>query len=253
MRTDDMSFPSELIAKIVHCVEDAVGDDILADIQYHDLRTTVSSPSRIWDFLNTNLVKNLEMENCTIAKAQRGFWQMIILYEKTTQCIFTFMREKRFAELRRCQRYRAHMHYLDMVAMQFNKELLADQQQLTFFPHVFSDENMLAERVQALLHDLGDEIPVVRNHVLVLFDTAGYQLTHIRAVMVTPSLDIAQNASQDWSQYISDNISSVVEKVTHPDAPENQPNKGLKLKTKAIERKRDKPQKKGVQATELES
>lgn len=253
MRTDDMSFSPELIAKIVRCVEDAVGDDILADIRHHDLRTTNSVPSRIWDLLNSNLIRTLETEDCTVAEAHRGPWQMIVIFERTSQCILTFMREKRFAELRRFQRRRTHMHYLNILTKQFNKELLADQQQLALFPHTFSDENMLAEQVQTLLHDLGDEIPVVRNHVLVLFETTGYQLTHIRAVMVTPSLDIAQNGSQDWSQYISANVSSVVEKVVHPGVPENQPNRGLKLKTKAINRKKDRPQKKNMQEAEKES
>lgn len=253
MRTDDLVFSPELITKIVRCVEDAVGDDILADIRHHDLRTTNSIPSRIWDFLNSNLIKTLETEDCTIAEAHRGPWQMLVIFEKTTQYIFTFMREKRFAELRRLQRRRTHMHYLDMMTKQFNKDLLAEEQQLVLFPHTFSDENKLAEQIQSLLHDLGDEVSIVRNHVLVLFETNGYQLTHIRAVMVTPSLDIAQNASQDWSQYISSNVSSVVEKVAHPNAPGNQPNRGLKLKAKAIERKKNKPQKKNIQAAEKES
>lgn len=252
MRTDDMSFSPELITKIVHCVEDAVGDGILADIRHHNLRTTNSVPSRIWDLLNYNLTRTLETEDCTIAETHRGPWQMLIIFEKTTQCIYTFMREKRFAELRRFQRRRVHMHYLDMLAMQFNKELLADQQQLALFPHTFSDENMLAEKVQTLLHDLEDEIPIVRNHVLVLFETTGFQLAHIRAVKVTPSLDIAQNSCQDWSQYIAANVSSVVEKVAHPEVPDVQPDRGLKLKSKAIARKKDKPQKK-VQEVKKES
>lgn len=252
MRTEDMSFSPELISKVVHCVEDAVGDDILADIRHHDLRTTNSVPSRIWDLLNSNLIRTLETEDCTIAEAHRGPWQMLIIFEKTTRCICTFMREKRFAELRRFQRRRVHMHYLDMLAMQFNKELLADQEQITFFPHIFSDESMLAELIQTLLHDLEDKIPIVRNHVLILFETTGYQLTHIRAVKVTPNLDIAQNGSEDWSQYISAHVSSVVEKVSHPETPETQPDRGLKLKSKAIARKKDKPQKK-IQEIEKES
>lgn len=37
MHTNDISFPSELVAKIVRCVEDAVGDDIRADIRRNDL------------------------------------------------------------------------------------------------------------------------------------------------------------------------------------------------------------------------
>lgn len=163
------------------------------------------------------------------------------------------MREKRFAELSRRQHRRANMHYLDLLTKQFNKELIAEQQQFALFPHVFSDENRLAERVQTLLRDLKDEIPVVRNHVLVLFETTGYQLTHIRAVRVTPSLDIAQNGSQDWSRYISNNVSSVVETVVNPVAPENQPDRGLKLKSKAIQRKKNRPQKKSIQEFKKES
>lgn len=85
---------------------------------------------------------------------------------------------------------------------------------------------------------------MVRHHVLVLFETVGYQLSHIRAVKVTPNLDIARNCEQDWSQYISTTESSVVEKVSHPEAPENQPNRGLTLKPKAMARQKNRPQQK---------
>lgn len=85
MRTTDISFPSELIAKIVRCVEDAVGDDIRTDIRQHDLQTRNSIPSRIWDLLNTNIIKTLDTEDCTIAKAHRGPWEMLIVFERSTQ------------------------------------------------------------------------------------------------------------------------------------------------------------------------
>jgi len=242
MHINDMNFPLDLVRKMVRCVEDAVGDDIREDIQSNDLRTMNSVPSRIWDLLNTKLYKTLKAEECTIATAHRGPWQMIIIFEKTTECIFTFMREKRFSELQRKQRSRIHMHYIDMLAAQFNKALLADKQQLTFIPHHFTDEENLAELVQDMLHDLGSDAAIVRNHVLVLFDTIGYQLTHIRAAKVTPNLDIAQGCEQDWSTYITVSESSVVEKVEHPENPANNPNRGLKLKSKATERKKNKPQ-----------
>lgn len=244
MLTTDISFPPELIAKIVRCVEDAVGDDIRADIRQHDLQTRNSIPSRIWDMLNTNIIKTLDTENCTIAKAHRGPWGMLIIYEKSTQCILTFMREKRFAQLRSHQCKRKHFHYVDMLAKQFNGDLLSDQQQLSFIPHTFSDEDRLAELVQTMLHDLEGNAEVVRHHVLVLFETIGYQLTHIRAVMVTPSLDIAQNGEQDWSQYIAADESAVVETVTNPTAPGNQPNRGLSLTAKAMARQKSWPKQK---------
>lgn len=246
MHTNDSLFPTELIEKMVCCVEDAVGDDILLDVQRNDLRTTNSIPSRIWDLMNTNLIKKLDTEDCTIAMAHRGPWQMIIIFEKTSKCIITFMREKRFSELQKRQRSRTHMHYLDMLTKQFNEDLLASHQQTTLFPHNFSDENQLSELVQILLHDLEGDVAVVRNHVLVLFETVGYQLSHIRAVKVTPNLEIAQNSEQDWSKYISVNESFVVDKVANPEAPENKPNRGLTLKPKALARKKDKPQEKKI-------
>lgn len=249
MHKTDISFPAELIAKIVRCVEDAVGDDICADICQHDLQTRNSIPSRIWDILNTNLIKALDAEECTIAKAHRGPWEMLVLYEKNTQCILTFMREKRFMELRNRQYKRSRMHYIDMLTKQFNEDLLSDQQQCSLLPRTFSDENRLAELVQTMLCDLEGNADVVRHHVLVLFETTGYQLTHIRAVMVTPSLDIAQNGEQDWSQYIAADESVVVEKVVNPDAPENQPSRGLRLTAKAMARQKYRPKQKEPEIT----
>ena len=71
-------------------------------------------------------------------------------------------------------------------------------------------------------------------------------MSHIRAVKVTPNLEIAQNSEQDWSKYISVNESFVVDKVANPEAPENKPNRGLTLKPKALARKKDKPQEKKI-------
>lgn len=244
MYKSDMSFSPDLISKMVRCIEDAVGDDILADVHRNELYTTNSVPSRIWDLLNTGLFKALEAEACTVATAHRGPWEMLVIYERTSRCVLTFMREKRFAELQRKQRSRVHMHYVDMLAKQFNGDLLADQQQLTLIPHEFSDENRLPELVQNLLRDLGGEADIVRHHVLVLFDTAGYQLTRVRAVMVTPTLDVAKGCEQDWSQYIAAAESVVVEKVVAPEAPANQPHRGLTLKPKAVARQKSRPKQK---------
>lgn len=244
MHTNPAYFSPDLIAKIVRCVEDAVGDDIQADVQRNNLQTRNSVPSRIWDLLNTNVIKTLDTEDCTIAKAHRGPWEMLIVFEKTTQCILTFMREKRFAELRNRQHKRVHMHYIDMLTKQFNESLLSDQQQLSLIPHTFSDEDRLADLVQTMLHDLDGEADIVRHHVLVLFETVGYQLTHIRAVMVTPSLDIAQNSEQDWSRYITADESAVVEEVADPSSPGNQPNRGLSLTAKAMARQKSRPKQK---------
>lgn len=246
MHTVNITIPEETISKIVRCVEYAVGDDIREDIQRNDLQTRNSVPARIWDLLNTNILKTLTTTECTIAKAHRGPWEMLVVFENTSQCVITFMREKRFAEIQKQQRKRHNMHYVDMLAKQFNSELLSDYRQLSLLPHTFSDEERLPELIQTMLSDLGNEADIVRNHILVLFDTTGFELTHIRAVMVTPTLEIASGCDANWSHYIS-GYESVVEKVSDPIAPENQPNRGLKLTSKAIARKKNKPDYKALE------
>lgn len=100
-----------------------------------------------------------------------------------------------------------------------------------------------------MLHGLEYDVEVVRHHVLVLFETVGYQLAHIRAVMITPSWDIAQNSEQDWSRYIAAEESAVVEKVANLSAPSNQPNRGLSLTAKAMARQKFRPEHKELEIT----
>ncbi len=239
MNINKINFPPELISKIVRCVEEATGDDIRIDIQKNNLQTRNSVPSRVWDLLNTNLINELDIDECTIAKTKRGPWEMLVIFEKTTQCIFTFMREKRFEELKKQQAKRKNMHYVDMLSKQFNSDLLSEGRQMSWFDEKsFSDEDRLTELVQNLLSELHGEADIVKNHVLVLFETVGFQLTHIRAVMVTPSLDIAKDCNENWSQYISGNESAVVEKIETPESPSNQPSRGLSLKPKALNRQK---------------
>lgn len=247
MRTDGTHFSPELEAKIVSCVEEAVGNDIQEDTQNADLIGTQNSvPSRIWDLINRNLVRKINAQECKIAKAHTGPWQMLMVYDPNTSNIFTFMREKRFKDVQRYRRSRKRMHYLDVLTKQFNTDLFANSEQLSLIPHVFSDEDRLAERVQSLLRDFGSDIEVVRNHVLVLFETIGDQLVHIRAVKVTPNLDIAQGCEWDWSKYISGATNAVVEKIDEKDAPENQPSRGLTFTGKALARKKSKLQRKNM-------
>ena len=229
---------SDNIARgIVACIEDAVGDNIRADIISNRLTTTNSVPSRIWDYINRNL-KELGFDDCVVSDTNRGPWQMTVVYENKTHGVFTIMREKRFNQLKKAQDKRNKMHYVDMLAKQFNSNLTCTCQQTSLFAeHHFDDEERMSELVQQLLRDLVDDIDLVENHILVLFETIGYELMSVRAVMITPSLDVADNAELFWSQYISNN-SVIVDKVSSVDSINNSPNKGLKLSAKATRRKK---------------
>ena len=60
--------------------------------------------------------------------------------------------------------------------------------------------------------------------------------------MLTPSLEVA--IEENWDTYIVRNESLIVETVTEIDSPSNKPNRGLKLKGRAIERQKNKPKRK---------
>jgi hypothetical protein len=148
------------------------------------------------------------------------------------------MREKRFMQLRKAQKKRNKMHYVDMLAKQFNSSLTCTCKQTSLFAeHHFNDEKNVSELVQHLLNDLVDDLDLVNNHVLVLFDTVENELMSVRAVMITPSLDVADDSEVSWSQYISNN-SVVIEKISSIDSIKNSPNRGLKLSAKATQRKK---------------
>lgn len=233
---DNNQIPDNIAKLMVQAVQSAVGDDIHEDIAVNRLPTKNSVPSRIWDFINRNLIESLQTQECSVCRASRGPWEMLVVLEKSTRFIVTFMREKRFSDLVKSQNKRNKMHYLDMLTLYFNRNIPSPYSQLSIFPHEFSDEDRLDEQIQLLLKDLRGDSEIVRNHILVLFDTVGFELTSIRMVMLTPSLEIA--AEENWSPYIFRQESVIVETIENTDSPSNTPNRGLKLKGRAIEKRK---------------
>lgn len=234
-------FFSEDAAKtIVDCISDAVGDDILEDIQRNKLATTNSIPSRIWDLINTNLCNKLCDMNCEVVKTNSGPWQMCLIWDKSSDVVITLMREERFSEIRRKQSSRGKMHYLDALTEFYNNELNPEYAQTTFYGHEFTDKDRLSERVNTLLRNIQSDISEIKNHVLVLFESIDNRLVSVRAIKATPALEIAKDGEWSLSEYIDYNESAIVEKVDN----ENQNdlhNMGLKLKEKAIAKQKKLP------------
>ena len=224
---------------LVRCVENAVGDDIVEDITTSNLRRHNSVRFRKWDYLYSNVMVAANAECFEAPIANRGFWELCFAFDYDSGFIIAFMQENRFAKLQKTQKSRRRMHYIDALAKYFNYDLRNDYGQLSLFPnipHVFTNENTLSEQIHKLLSDLEGGCDIVSRHVIVLFDTYGYRLTSIRAVMVTPDLNIADGYEQNWSSYISDMESVIIPKVAEPNAPYNQPNHGLSFTSKSIAR-----------------
>lgn len=234
-----ISISNDVKDSIVRSIQDAVGDDILEDIRKNDLFTTNSVPSRIWDFINRNIRSNSDCMLCTVAKAVRKPWQMVVVFDKKSQNIITFMRERRFLEICKNQRNRRSMHYVDLLTRNFNRELIAPCEQLCLTPHRFLDECYLVENVNTMLADLKNEVDLVRHHVMILFETVEYELVSVRAVMLSSSLDIV--CEEDWTHMINKRQSVITDTITEPEQVSNNPTMNLQLKPKALNRKKGKP------------
>ena len=223
---------------IIQCLSEAVGDLIKEDVRRNRLRTHNGDGGRIWDFLNTELCEAFSSLDCMASVTHRGPWEMVLVYERESKSLFTFMREARFSTIRKETYKRRRMHYLDMLTRHLNKNLLAPVGQTVMFENEFVDQDNLRELVDRLLCNLLRDGAIIERHVLVLFESQDYQLTSVRAVMLDSNLDVV--VEENWSNMIAARDSVIADAVDMPDDPANDPNHGLRLTSKAAARKKEK-------------
>ncbi|MCJ0438955.1 hypothetical protein J0W85_19830, partial [Clostridioides difficile] len=168
---------------------------------------------------------------------------MIFIYDKNSKYLYVLMREQRYKELHNNINKREKMHYVDILTKAFNGDLKAPIEQLSFFSIEFDNEDKIEIYLQKLIDSINKDGAIIEHHVLLLFNqTAEYELTSIRAVMVDTNLNIV--SEQNLSSYISIEESTVVEKVDKTNPVANNPTLGLKLTAKADARKKTHPLKK---------
>lgn len=138
------------ISTIAKCLSDAVGDDIRQDIKLHRLVTQNSTPSRIWDLINTNICERFAKSDVIANPSKRGGWELVPVFERNSDTIYSLMREQRFETLKKQLPKRRTAHYVDALVRSLNKDLRAPQRQATLFPLDpigFSNENHIQEIV----------------------------------------------------------------------------------------------------------
>lgn len=228
--------PQPVIRAMVGSLEESVGTNIQEDISQNNLETWNSVPARIWDYLSTNLVNNIQPETCTVYIANRKIWKFPVVYDRFNKCIYTFMREGRFKDLQRQSDGTKKKHYLSVFTRRLNYDLFSGTSQLHLFPQPSASLNQLQEQFRTMVPDWQDNVSEIQYHVLVLFEAAEFQLNSVRAVLITPDLEIAPDSEQDWTAFIRGNMGLIPERIDNPKEPANQPNKNLKLTAKALRR-----------------
>lgn len=230
----NFNISDKVISDIVHIIQDSNGDRIKEDIRRNNLLIHNSKGFRIWDFIYSQALLQVDDNQCSSFIARRGPWEMVLLYEKESGYIFSLMREKRFDEIQEETVIRNKMHYLDVLAKSFNGELEYEYEQISLFPKAFDDEELLEEQLRNLLKNLKEDNKEIKNHVLILFETNGYDLVSVRAVMIDSNLNIVKE--QSLNEYIKFEESLIIDQVDKSDKISNIPDQGLELTGKALQR-----------------
>jgi len=222
---------NDFIGVIAKSLADAVGDDIKMDVLGHGLITENSTPSRIWDLLNTSICKYFDKSDVIANPTKRGAWKLVPVFERSTGFIYTLMRESRFLTLKKELPKRRNAHYADALARSLNSDLRASNGQLTLFPISYFNNNHIEEIVQKILSDLAIPNELVKRHALILFESSNYELSSLRCCVIDSNLDIVNEAN--WSSYIKASEGVVPDMVDNKTSPFTDPTAGLQYKQKA--------------------
>ena len=177
-----------------NCIFRAITNDLPELIYENRLPTSVGSGQFRWNFINRNLLEDAP-ENFETAFAKRGGWIFILLRDAYTNLSFSIMSEKNFANLQKHPKQKEH--YLEALVSQNEwREPISSQISIDgFFPD--RDQSILSELRSQLFSGFTG---IIDEHVLVLYDYNYSGVTTIRAVLLTPKLEIA--ASDDWTNFM---------------------------------------------------
>lgn len=174
----------------------AVTDDLPEIIYENQLPTAVGSGLFRWNFINRNLMDENPV-NFEISLPKRGAWRFALLRDSLTNFSFSIMTEQNFAKLQKHPPLK--QHYLEaLVSRNHWREPISSQLVI---------EDVLPERDGSALGELRELLlsefsGIVDEHVLILFDYNYSGVTTVRAVLLTPTLDIA--VSDDWTRFMRD-------------------------------------------------
>lgn len=227
----------EFKEKFAIAIKEAIGDDIKADIKKNRFVTHNGDSSRIWDYINRNLSEACNIDESIASPTRRGPWEMLPIFDKKTGILMTVMRESRFKELGRDKGKRKTPHYMDALASTLNPNLLPYNGEQELFSVEESDERIEEKKkiVENILQDLGTPRPIVRQYVVILFESREFDLISLRACIINSKLQVV--AQENWSSYIKIGESNVVESTTGDNKATDTPNHGIRYTEKAKRRK----------------
>lgn len=175
----------------------AVTQDMPDIVEENNLPTNVGGGLYRWNFINRNLTSDSLM-GFQVSFPKRGAWKFLVLWDTTSNLSFSIMTEQNLRKLQKSPPMREH--YLEALVSE-NKDRTPIEGQVCFECVRLEREPTVLEKLrQELLHEFTG---VIKEHVLILFDYDFTGVTSVRAVLLTPKLEIA--LSDDWTSYMRSN------------------------------------------------
>lgn len=196
---------------IVQAISDGINDAFDAFLQ-RPSATRNSRPFLLWDMINTNL-KNITHSHRTIkpiiTRVDRGTWEFVALYEKTTAHLYVVMSLDRVRDLKKHLGDRLVYHYLQQLcAVNGNGTPVPIQTSLfeSILGKAETDDVVIRPEVKVsqLITDLG-----VEKCVTIIFDRFERQLTAVSAEILDFQFDMSYE--ENWEDFIPTDYSSMIQ------------------------------------------
>jgi len=206
---EDFKFlPDNYKVSVVQALTDAKRTDINEFINEFALESFNGIDFLVWDFINSNLIRNAADERLISIKVKRGRWTLVLLYDTELKYLYTLMKHKRFKQLHDQRKKRSTAHYIDALAL-LNSGLHADNDQLCLFEDEIWDEGV-ENLLNRIVREIQDEI---ERFVVIGFSTSKDDITSVSAIIPSPELGVVHE--EDWSGLIPINYESNSDKFDY--------------------------------------
>lgn len=223
----------KLLNRLVDIISNAVSHEYSETMDILSLHTKNCKHFLLWDIIHKALLESFDNDQVLSTQRKRGPWEFVLLYDPASNTVFSFIKQKRFRELRKTKSARKVIHYLDALVT-LNNALQAQVKQCTLFEveNVSSDlKEKAAQLLDYLCADfMSADKKIVANHVLICFSNDNGMLTSINACVLDNDFDIVEE--KDLSKEISLDIGTVESQLDK----QRTSSPKLKLSEKALER-----------------
>lgn len=190
MGNDKFNLDEELLRAVAISISEGVGIDFIDARKQLNTYTKNSSPSLIWDLINSNLKKRLGNDYACIYKKQRGIWEFLLIVDKKCKKIITVMRENRLKNIVK-HPHKNKKHYSAALAL-LNEGLKPRQRKLVNIPLNRDDDDFLQELSQELCTEIEQNMLEESLYCILSFKSSSGVMTAFNANYLTKNLEISE-------------------------------------------------------------